>query len=306
MNDLLRPAAPELSPLQVAFLQETGLDRQFLARFPRSAPLTALPTDRVVGAAAPQSVVVSAPEVGLSAAVASPPPTGSGASALSVAPATPHRGPKVVSPRLPRAKRPVVAPVIHNRPPLVVAPDWAALQVQVEQCTACTLCEHRRQPVFGAGMTRSPVWMVIGEAPGDQDDREGLPFRGRAGVLLNSMLAAVGMDPESEVFFTNLVKCRPMSNRTPTVAEINTCLPYLHRQIALLNPHHIVVLGRLAAQFLLGQEASFESLRGTVHRFQSENGVDIPVVVTYHPATLLSRPQDKARAWRDLNLARQN
>ncbi|TAM81219.1 MAG: uracil-DNA glycosylase [Candidimonas sp.] len=263
MNEPSRPASPELSPLQIAGLQEIGLDRQFLARFAQNPPVAEIP-----------------------------------------APAAPPSRPKTVAPRALRARDAAVVPAASKKPPLAVAPDWAALQTQVEQCTACSLCEHRRQAVFGSGAVQSPAWMVIGEAPGEQDDREGLPFRGRAGVLLNAMLAAVGLDPESEVFFTNLVKCRPMSNRIPTAAEINACLPYLRRQIALLNPRCIVVLGRLAAQFLLGQEAGLDALRGATHRFQSENGVDIPLVVTYHPASLLSRPQDKAHAWRDLNLAR--
>lgn len=304
MNEPTRPAAPELNPLQVASLQEMGLDRQFLARFTQGISVAGHPAGRAVTGPAQEQVAAQGLDAGRSVPAASPVQAKEGALAVSAASGVPPRRPKTAPPQSPRARGAATAPAAPNKPPLVVAPDWAALQTQVEQCTACSLCEHRRQAVFGAGLAQSPAWMVIGEAPGEQDDREGLPFRGRAGVLLNAMLAAVGVDPESEVFFTNLVKCRPVSNRTPAAAEINACLPYLHRQIALLNPRRIVVLGRLAAQFLLGQEASFESLRGTAHRFKSESGVDIPLVVTYHPASLLSRPQDKAHAWRDLNLAR--
>lgn len=189
-------------------------------------------------------------------------------------------------------------------PAAEVAREWGALQAQVAACEACGLCAKRRQAVFGAGAVQAPRWLVVGEAPGEQDDRHGEPFQGRAGTLLQAMLRAAGVVPDQPVYYTNIVKCRPVGNRTPEPEEIQACLPYLRRQIALLAPAGIVALGRLAAQALLETEADFESLRGQVHRLRKEDGGEVPLVVTYHPALLLSRPQHKGGAWRDLNLLR--
>jgi DNA polymerase len=146
--------------------------------------------------------------------------------------------------------------------------------------------------------------MVIGEAPGQQDDRVGLPFQGRAGVLLDAMLGAVGIQTGTAVYFSNLIKCRPLGNRTPTPQEAAACLPYLQRQIDILQPRAILVLGKLAAQSLLGLDTDLDEIRGRIHHLRTESGRQIPVVATYHPASLLSRSQHKADAWRDLNLAR--
>jgi DNA polymerase len=178
------------------------------------------------------------------------------------------------------------------------------LREQVRQCRACQLCEGRSQAVFGEGAQEAPDWMVIGEAPGDHDDREGRPFQGDAGELLAGMLAAMGVKAEGRVFFTNLVKCRPLGNRPPSSGEIAACLPYLRRQVALLAPRRILALGRLPAQTLTGGNAGLDQLRGTVHTFEGEDGRRIPLVVTHHPASLLLQPQHKPDVWRDLILAR--
>ncbi|HEY9572652.1 MAG TPA: uracil-DNA glycosylase, partial [Pusillimonas sp.] len=162
----------------------------------------------------------------------------------------------------------------------------------------------RSQTVFGSGASHAPQWMLIGEAPGDFDDRAGLPFQGKAGVLLQAMLASIGLEADASVFMTNLVKCRPLGNRTPRPDEIAACKPYLQRQIALLKPQRILALGRLAAQAVLEVDAELDALRGQVHQVRSESGQEIPLVATHHPAALLMRPQHKADAWRDLNLAR--
>jgi DNA polymerase len=146
--------------------------------------------------------------------------------------------------------------------------------------------------------------MIVGEAPGDHDDRVGLPFQGRAGELLRAMLASVGVQPDTPVFYTNIVKCRPLGNRTPEAAEIAACMPFLKRQIDLLQPQRILALGRLAAQALLGVDADLEALRKKVHHVRDESGRLIPMVATYHPASLLLRAHHKADAWADLNLAR--
>jgi len=179
--------------------------------------------------------------------------------------------------------------------------DFEQLREQVTGCTACGLCNGRRQAVFGDG-ARPARWMVVGEAPGEQEDRQGLPFVGRSGQLLDAMLAAVGMTRQEDVFIANVIKCRPPGNRNPKPEEIAACSPYLLRQIALLKPERILVLGRFAAQTLLGTDAAVGSLRGRVHTLRTD-GREIPVVVSYHPAYLLRSPNEKARSWKDLQLA---
>ena len=176
--------------------------------------------------------------------------------------------------------------------------SWAALQAEVAHCTKCGLCETRTQPVFGSG-NKNADWMIIGEAPGQSEDQQGLPFVGKAGQLLTEMLRAIGLDRE-EVFITNIVKCRPPANRDPKPIEIETCKPYLMRQLALIRPKIIVVLGRVAAQALLNTDEPIGKLRGKIHALN-----DTPVVVVYHPAYLLRSLLDKRKAWADLKLALQ-
>ena len=159
------------------------------------------------------------------------------------------------------------------------------LREQVVSCTACGLCQGRRHAVFGHG-GQPARWLVVGEAPGEQEDRQGQPFVGRSGQLLDAMLSAVGMSRERDVFIANVIKCRPPGNRNPKPEEIAACSPYLMRQIELLKPERILVLGR-AAQTLLGTEATIGSLRGRVHQLKTDAGPQIPVIVSYHPAYLL-------------------
>jgi DNA polymerase len=147
--------------------------------------------------------------------------------------------------------------------------------------------------------------MIVGEAPGQQEDERGEPFVGPAGQLLDQMLAAIGVNRASEVFITNVLKCRPPSNRDPQPDEVRCCEPYLRRQVALVQPRLILVLGRFAAHTLLGTEASISSLRGTVHDY-TNGEARIPLVVTYHPAYLLRSLTEKAQAWSDLRLARRS
>ncbi|MFP4695252.1 uracil-DNA glycosylase, partial [Thiohalospira sp.] len=154
--------------------------------------------------------------------------------------------------------------------------------------------------VFGVG-DRAADWLVVGEAPGAEEDRRGEPFVGRAGELLDAMLAALGLARGDGVYIANILKCRPPRNRDPQPAEVAACSPYLRRQIELIGPGVILAVGRIAANNLLGREARLGELRGRVHH-HPETGT--PVVVTYHPAYLLRNPADKARAWADLRLAR--
>lgn len=180
--------------------------------------------------------------------------------------------------------------------------DWPALREAVAGCRACRLCETRQNTVFGIGDEQAD-WMVIGEAPGAEEDRRGEPFVGKAGQLLDAMLAAVGRSRGHGAFIANVLKCRPPGNRDPQTDEAARCKPFLQRQIELASPRVIVALGRTAAQSLLATDASLASLRGTVHDY-ALGGRTIPLVVTYHPAYLLRMPQDKAKAWVDLQLAR--
>lgn len=177
------------------------------------------------------------------------------------------------------------------------SPDWAALEEAVRSCTKCPLHSTRTQTVFGVG-NRKAQWMFVGEAPGADEDRQGEPFVGAAGKLLNAMLAALGLKRE-QVYIANVLKCRPPNNRDPQANEVEQCEPYLIRQIELIQPKLIVALGRHAAHSLLKTDLALARLRG-----QSLSYQNIPLVVTYHPAYLLRTPSDKRKAWEDLCRAR--
>lgn len=176
-------------------------------------------------------------------------------------------------------------------------PDWETLQQTVKSCTACGLHATRTQTVFGVG-NRKATWMVIGEAPGADEDAQGEPFVGRAGKLLNEMLRALGL-PREQVYIANMLKCRPPNNRDPQPDEVAQCEPYLQRQVALIQPKIILAVGRIAAQNLLKTDITIGRLRGRRHSYG-----DIPLVVTYHPAYLLRSPAEKRKAWDDLRFAR--
>ena len=177
--------------------------------------------------------------------------------------------------------------------------DWSELKARVAACTRCPLSATRTQTVFGVGNQHAD-WLIVGEAPGAEEDRRGEPFVGRAGQLLNSMLQAIGL-PREQVYIANVLKCRPPGNRDPGPIEAAECLPYLEQQIALLKPKIMLAVGRIAAQNLLRTDKTLGNLRQQVHRF----GVaQVPLVVTYHPAYLLRTPTDKRKAWEDLKFAR--
>ena len=180
----------------------------------------------------------------------------------------------------------------------VAGMGWESLEAAVAACTLCPLHAGRIRTVFGVG-NRQADWLIIGEAPGAEEDRKGEPFVGRAGKLLDAMLAALGQS-RAEVYIANVVKCRPPENRDPRAEEAASCAPVLDRQIALLAPRVILAVGRVAAQRLLGTDTPVGKLRGRVHRYGTTG---IPLVVTWHPAYLLRRPDAKAGAWRDLVLA---
>jgi uracil-DNA glycosylase family 4 len=176
--------------------------------------------------------------------------------------------------------------------------DWPELKARVAACTRCSLCSTRTQTVFGVG-NQQAQWLIVGEAPGADEDRQGEPFVGRAGQLLNSMLRAIGLARE-QVYIANVLKCRPPGNRDPTATEAAECLPYLEQQIGLLKPKIMLAVGRIAAQNLLRTDATLGRLRQHVHRFGVSH---VPLVVTYHPGYLLRTPTDKRKAWEDLKFA---
>jgi DNA polymerase len=179
-------------------------------------------------------------------------------------------------------------------------PDWTELQASVAGCTRCPLHKSRTQTVFGVG-NRHADWMIIGEAPGAEEDRRGEPFVGRAGKLLDEMLRAVGLD-RGTVFITNILKCRPPGNRDPAADEAAACRDYLERQIEMIKPRLVLAVGRIAAQQLLHTDSPLGRLRGRAHSLTSGQ---VPLVVTYHPAYLLRSPSQKRKVWEDLCLARQ-
>ena len=173
------------------------------------------------------------------------------------------------------------------------------LGAQVASCTQCELYQNRKQAVFGVGNPLAD-WMIIGEAPGAEEDRLGQPFVGRAGKLLDKMLAAIQLDRQS-AYIANIIKCRPANNRDPRPEEIHQCLGFLQQQIAIMRPKMILLVGRIAAQTLLESTLPIGKLRGKVYQYQPYG---IPMVVTYHPAYLLRSPTEKQKSWQDLILAR--
>lgn len=189
---------------------------------------------------------------------------------------------------------PPVPPVVARTVPLPA--DWEGLRELVAGCQKCKLCSTRTQTVFGVGERSAPL-MVIGEGPGADEDAKGEPFVGRAGKLLDEMLAAIGHSRRRDVYIANVVKCRPPGNRDPEPDEVEACRPYLDQQIRLVKPRLIVALGRVAAQRLLQSDQPLSRLRGPQYAYGSEQ---TPLLLTYHPAYLLRSPREKAKAWEDL------
>lgn len=251
---------------------------------------------------APEAVSTEAAEPG---AMQPPMTDDAAAGAPPVAAREPVREPARATARSPEPAPPPAARAAFTgvRPHGVESMDWPALRDAVASCTACRLCESRRQTVFGVGHPQAH-WMIVGEAPGEQEDLQGEPFVGKAGQLLDAMLRSIGLTrgeapPERQVYIANTLKCRPPGNRNPQPDELARCEPFLLRQVALVRPRIILAMGRFAVQSLLRTDDAIGRLRGRVHRYQG-----VPLVVTYHPAYLLRNPPDKARSWEDLCLAR--
>ncbi len=185
-----------------------------------------------------------------------------------------------------------------NRAATIAAMSWEDLVASIAHCTACKLSETRNKTVPGIG-DRAPAWMVISSAPDESEDRQGRPFVGEAGQLLDGMLAAVGKTRTQGVFITHVIKCHPPGNRVANPDEIKACAPYLQRQIALASPALLLAMGEISAQTILNRDEAVDTLRAGDGRFAG-----IPVVVTYHPSQLLAAPLEKCKAWDDLVRAR--
>ena len=293
-----------LDARQRAMLAEMGV-RLWAPR----APAVAAPAPTLPQPQPEQAAPVAARPASAAPPVAAPPPNKSAAAR--------PRAPSAIPAPPPTPARAALAPL----PPGIDAMDWPALQAAVAACRACGLCAGRTQAVFGTG-SRTADWMVVGEAPGETEDRVGEPFVGPAGQLLDNMLAAIGLsrrvdtttksiaasaNPESAggqnrqksgVYIANVIKCRPPGNRNPEPFEVAQCEHYLRRQVALVQPRIILALGRFAVQSLLNTTEPIGRLRGRVHHYQG-----VPVIVSYHPAYLLRALTDKAKAWQDLCLA---
>ena len=279
---------PQLDARQRAMLAEMGV--RVWAPKPQPA---AVPLDE--GAGGPKPTVVQALHR------AEPEP--------NAAPGAVAQRPVESAPAMAPVARPVAGPAqlrAHaeagvSRLAGVETMDWPALQAAVADCRACGLCQGRTNTVFGVGDTQSD-WMIVGEAPGENEDQQGEPFVGAAGQLLDNMLLAVGRsrtgEGEKGAYIANVIKCRPPANRNPQPAEVAQCEPYLARQVALVQPKVIIAMGRFAVQSLLKTSDPIGRLRGQVHHYEG-----VPVIVTYHPAYLLRTPTDKGKAWADLCLA---
>ena len=202
------------------------------------------------------------------------------------------------APMLPAEPEP--APV--SQPDLPPAQRWIRLREEVDGCRRCRLAETRTNTVFGRGRPQQARWMLIGEGPGAEEDKQGEAFVGQAGKLLDAMLDAAGIDPSADVFIANVLKCRPPNNRNPEPDEVAACEGYLYEQIRLVQPDCILLLGRFAAQSVLHSELQIGRLRNKLHHITLD-GRQVPVVVTYHPAYLLRNQRDKLKGWEDLCLA---
>ena len=300
---------PVLSTLQQAWLREIGIQapvlRQLgLAPAPAVAtPASPAPMHASGGAAAGFVATPVRPQHGNPAAGES----ADAEAARSIAPTAraPIVAPSATTPasRVENAPadRPAASPASSFVPS--TASTVEALGAEAAACVACGLHEVRGRVVFGEGAQAQPQFMFVGEAPGEYDDSAGKPFQGRSGELLRAMLAAAGLDSPELSYFTNVLKCRPLGNRSPEPDEIAACMPLLRRQIRLIQPRCLVALGRVSAAALLGRDQDIESLRGTLHTY-ADGEVSVPLIVTHHPAMLLLHGGLKAEAWRDLNLLR--
>lgn len=279
------PALPKLDPRQAAMLEAMGIS-PWWQQEPTAAPATS-----------PAKLTAPATAVAKPAAPVTAQPA-------PMAPPTARPQPQ---PAEPLARHIPITQI----PTDLAQMDQATLQAAIAACARCDLGQRRQHAVPGVG-DLAPDWLIVGEAPGEEEDRQGLPFVGRAGQLLDRMLAAMHLSREHKVYIANVIKCRPPHNRNPDPVEIEQCTPWLLRQVELLQPKMILAMGRFAAQTVLAQGGRMDAdalrqmplgrLRGQVHEVTLA-GRTLPVVVTYHPAYLLRSPAEKGKTWADLCLA---
>lgn len=314
------PKPLQYSALQLAWLHELGIDKPWLPGDARAVPAagvgaqTALPsqTETRLQAAvssnsdtapAQRSAVQAGQHVGVALAASEATATATSAtSATSGRSSTRGAASKPQQAAAPMSAMSIAAMTALTAAAAAAAPDLESLTLAASACQACGLCRQRDQVVMGQGVIQ-PAILVIGDGPGEQDDRKGLPFMAESGALLDQMLSTIGSARTRDVYLTNLVKCRPPGNRLALREEVAACQSYLVRQIELLRPFSILALGRVVAQSLLNTDEPLQNLRGRVHQLEVA-GQTIPLVASYHSGHLLNHPADKAAAWQDLQLLR--
>lgn len=318
------PKPLQYSAMQLAWLHELGIDKPWLPGDTRAVPVgslsgeaavsvkneaqpqTAAASNRGAMPAQQQSAIEARQNVG--AALAADEGKAVLTATAAAAPTTPVRPPtrgaatKPQQAAAPMSAVSIAAMTALTAAAAAAAPDLESLRLAASACQACGLCRQRDQVVMGQGVTQ-PAILVIGDGPGEQEDRKGLPFMAESGALLDQMLATIGSARTRDVYLTNLVKCRPPGNRLAQREEIAACHSYLVRQLELIRPFSILALGRVVAQSLLNTDEPLQNLRGRVHTFEVA-GQKIPLVASYHSAHLLNHPADKAAAWQDLQLLR--
>ena len=288
------PKPLQYSALQLAWLHELGIDKPWLPGDTRAVPAVERNSEAaVVIKNEVPSQTAAAPTV---PTVPTVPTIATGRAATRGATSKPQQAPA------PMSAASIAAMTALTAAAAAAAPDLEALARAAAACQACGLCRQRDQVVMGQGVTQ-PAILVIGDGPGEQDDRKGLPFMAESGALLDQMLATIGSARTRDVYLTNLVKCRPPGNRLALREEIAACQSYLVRQLELLRPFSILALGRVVAQTLLNTDEPLQDLRGRIHEIDIA-GQKIPLVVSYHSGYLLNHPADKAAAWQDLQLLR--
>ena len=279
------PKPLQYSALQLAWLHELGIDKPWLPGDTRATVAAQAP--------APASALALAPA---SASASASAPAPAARSATRRAASQPQQA------AAPMSAVSIAAMTALTAAAAAAAPDLESLARAASACQACGLCRQRDQVVMGQGVTQ-PAILVIGDGPGEQDDRKGLPFMAESGALLDQMLSTIGSARTRDVYLTNLVKCRPPGNRLALREEIAACQSYLVRQLELLRPFSILALGRVVAQSLLNTDEPLQNLRGRVHQLEVAGQI-IPLVASYHSGHLLNHPADKAAAWQDLQLLR--
>ncbi len=290
------PKTMQYTALQLAWLHELGIDKPWIPGDARAivppAAIVARPAEQV-SPSVERSVEI--------APVADAAESETRPSASAPVRAVPRpAGAKHTQAAAPMSAVSIAALTALTSAAADAASDLQALTAAASACQTCGLCRERAQVVMGQGMTQ-PAIMVIGDGPGEQEDRKGLPFMAESGLLLDQMLATINSARTRDVYLANVVKCRPPGNRLPRPDEIAACRPYLLRQFELVRPFSILALGRVAAQSLLNTEEPLQNLRGRIHQLDIA-GQRIPLVVSYHTGHLLNHPADKAAAWQDLQL----